>query len=70
MQANITVFTLLSLMMCQSAEDLRHQALWDGARGKSRMHLLSELSSKQPSLILRAASLTLLRIHIPQCHDS
>jgi hypothetical protein len=33
--------------MCQSAEDLRNQAQWDGARGESRMHLLSDLSSKQ-----------------------
>ena len=35
------------LMMCQSAEDLRNQAQWDGARGDSRMHLLSDLSSEQ-----------------------
>jgi hypothetical protein len=34
-------------MMCQSAEDLRNQAGWDGARGESRTHLLSDLSSKQ-----------------------
>lgn len=33
-------------MMCQSAEDLRNQAQWDGARGDSRMHLLSDLSSE------------------------
>jgi hypothetical protein len=36
---------IFSLMMCQSAEDLRHQAQWDGARGDSRTQLLSELSS-------------------------
>lgn len=34
-----------SLLVCQSAEDLRSQAAWDGARGHSRQHLLSELSS-------------------------
>jgi hypothetical protein len=32
--------------MCQSADDLRVQAQWDGARGDSRLHLLSDLSSK------------------------
>jgi hypothetical protein len=32
--------------MCPSAEDLRHQAQWDGAAGESRTQLLSELSSK------------------------
>lgn len=32
--------------MCQSAEDLKAQAQWDGAEGESRQHLLSELSSK------------------------
>jgi hypothetical protein len=37
-----------SLMMCQSAEDLRAQAQWDGARGESRTQLLSEISSKKP----------------------
>lgn len=36
---------MTSLMMCQSAEDLRIQAAWDGARGDSRAHLLSDLSS-------------------------
>lgn len=34
-----------SLIVCQSAEDLRSQATWDGARGRSRQQLLSELSS-------------------------
>lgn len=37
---------LCSLMMCQSAEDLKYQAQWDGAAGESRSYLLSELSSK------------------------
>jgi len=34
-----------SLMMCQSAQDLRIQAQWDGAEGNSRKELLTELSS-------------------------
>ena len=38
--------TLLSLMMCPSATDLKSQADWDGAAGESRTLLLSELSSK------------------------
>jgi len=32
--------------MCQSAVDLKAQAHWDGADGRSRQNLLSELSSK------------------------
>jgi len=32
--------------MCQSTEDLKNKAEWDGAEGHSRHHLLSELSSK------------------------
>jgi hypothetical protein len=32
-------------MMCQTAEDVKSQAQWDGARGESRTELLSELSS-------------------------
>ncbi|KAF2095849.1 WD40 repeat-like protein [Rhizodiscina lignyota] len=35
---------LSSLMMCQSADDLRGQANWDGAAGQSRNLLLSDLS--------------------------
>lgn len=31
--------------MCQSSEDLKAKAEWDGAHGQSRQHLLSELSS-------------------------
>ena len=38
--------TRRSLMMCPSADDLRQQSQWDGAQGESRMHLLSDLSSK------------------------
>lgn len=32
--------------MCQSADDLRAKADWDGAEGGSRHQLLSELSRK------------------------
>lgn len=35
---------LSSLMMCQSAADLRRQAEWDGAEGESRAILLSDIS--------------------------
>ncbi|TPX17651.1 uncharacterized protein E0L32_012062 [Thyridium curvatum] len=44
---------LSSLLMCQSAEDLKAKADWDGARGQSRQLLLSELSrSISPSVML------------------
>ncbi|KAF3054002.1 hypothetical protein E8E11_006067 [Didymella keratinophila] len=44
---------LSSLMMCPSAEDLRHQSQWDGAQGESRTHLLSDLSkSISPSVMI------------------
>lgn len=42
------ILTNCSLMMCPSAEDLRHQSQWDGAQGESRTHLLSDLSSMLP----------------------
>lgn len=35
---------LSSLLMCQSADDLKSKADWDGAHGESRRILLSELS--------------------------
>lgn len=41
-QANI----IFSLLMCQSTEDLKVKAEWDGAKGESRHYLLSELSSE------------------------
>jgi hypothetical protein len=41
---------LSSLIMCRSADDLRLQAQWDGAKGESRRLLLSQLSSMQSSL--------------------
>ncbi|KAK0915098.1 hypothetical protein LTR02_001449 [Friedmanniomyces endolithicus] len=44
---------LSSLMMCQSASDLRIQAEWDGAEGDSRRQLLSEISkSISPSVMI------------------
>ncbi|KAJ0342003.1 hypothetical protein COL922a_001740 [Colletotrichum nupharicola] len=36
---------LSSLLMCQSTEDLKAKAEWDGAHGQSRKVLLSELST-------------------------
>ena len=45
--------TSFSLIMCQSAEDLRSQADWDGAEGDSRSALLSKLSkSISPSVMI------------------
>jgi WD repeat-containing protein 26 len=41
---------LSSLLMCQSTEDLKAKAEWDGAEGQSRRILLSELSSKIPTV--------------------
>lgn len=37
---------LSSLLMCVSPNDIKLKAKWDGAAGKSRKNLLSELSSK------------------------
>lgn len=37
---------LSTLLMCQSADDIKTKAHWDGAEGQSRHHLLAELSSK------------------------
>jgi hypothetical protein len=42
--------TLASLLMCQSPDDLRLKAKWDGANGESRHELLSELSSMSKTL--------------------
>lgn len=38
--------TMTSLIMCQSSEDLKFQANWDGAQGQSRQLLFAELSRK------------------------
>lgn len=44
---------LSSLMMCQSSEDLRLRADWDGSNGRSRQNLLSQLSiSISPSVMV------------------
>ncbi|ORX92061.1 WD repeat-containing protein-like protein [Clohesyomyces aquaticus] len=52
---------LSSLMMCQSAEDLKFQAQWDGASGDSRTLLLSELSkSISPSVMIPEHRLAVL----------
>ena len=39
---------LSGLLMCQSPEDMKAKANWDGAHGQSRQYLLSELSSLSP----------------------
>ena len=50
---NASLLTYYSLMMCQSAEDLRFQADWDGAQGDSRSLLLSDISkSISPSVMI------------------
>lgn len=47
------IHVLSGLMMCQSAEDVRSQAAWDGAQGESRQLLLSEVSkSISPSVMI------------------
>ena len=56
---------LSSLMMSQSADDLRSQANWDGADGDSRSELLSEISTSiSPSVMIPEHRLaTLLSDH-------
>lgn len=52
---------LSSLLMCQSAEDLKLKAEWDGADGDSRFKLLSDLSKcVSPSVILPENRLAIL----------
>ncbi|KAK8184641.1 WD40-repeat-containing domain protein [Phyllosticta citribraziliensis] len=52
---------LSSLIMCQSAEDLKAQAQWDGAAGESRRRLLSELSrSISPNVMIPERRLAVL----------
>ncbi|KAK8187225.1 WD repeat-containing protein 26 [Phyllosticta capitalensis] len=52
---------LSSLIMCQSAEDLKVQAQWDGAAGESRSRLLSELSrSISPNVMIPERRLAVL----------
>ncbi|KAF2179782.1 WD repeat-containing protein-like protein [Zopfia rhizophila CBS 207.26] len=58
---------LSSLMMCQSAEDLKYQAQWDGAKGESRTLLLSELSkSISPSVMIPEHRLAVLLNEVKQ----
>ncbi|KAI9891216.1 MAG: hypothetical protein M1814_002906 [Vezdaea aestivalis] len=65
---------LSSLMMCQSAEDLRARAEWDGAEGQSRAALLSTLSrSISPSVMIPEHRLAVLlqehkQYQISNCH--
>jgi WD40 repeat protein len=48
-----TIRSLSSLLVCQSADDLRSKAKWDGAGGSSRNDLLAELSrSISPSMMI------------------
>ncbi|KAH8881530.1 WD domain-containing protein [Thozetella sp. PMI_491] len=52
---------LSSLLMCQSPEDLKFKANWDGALGQSRRILLSELSRCiSPSVMLPESRLAVL----------
>ncbi|KAL2059876.1 hypothetical protein VTL71DRAFT_10031 [Oculimacula yallundae] len=52
---------LSSLLMCQSTEDLKDKAEWDGAEGQSRHRLLSELSKCiSPSVMLPEHRLAVL----------
>ncbi|KAL9083883.1 MAG: hypothetical protein Q9165_008353 [Trypethelium subeluteriae] len=52
---------LSSLMMCESAADLRSQAKWDGSEGQSRNQLLSDLSkSISPSVMIPEHRLAVL----------
>ncbi|KAH8909098.1 WD domain-containing protein [Coniochaeta sp. PMI_546] len=44
--------TLASLLMCQSPDDLRRKAKWDGANGESRHELLSELSKNVSASVM------------------
>ncbi|KAI0381849.1 WD domain-containing protein [Hypomontagnella monticulosa] len=52
---------LSSLLMCQKTEDLKSKAEWDGAYGKSRQILLSQLSKCiSPSVMLPEHRLAIL----------
>lgn len=48
-----TLHTLSSLLMCDTAEELKRKTLWDGARGTSREQLLTKLSQcLSPSVMI------------------
>lgn len=52
---------LSSLIMCQSTDDLKSKAEWDGAHGQSRQQLLSELSKLiSPSVMIPEHRLAVL----------
>ncbi|ATY65082.1 WD domain [Cordyceps militaris] len=56
---------LSSLLMCRSTEDLMSKANWDGAKGRSRHRLLSELSKCiSPSVMLPENRLAVLLDHV------
>ncbi|TKW57044.1 WD repeat-containing protein 26 [Colletotrichum tanaceti] len=58
---------LSSLLMCQSTEDLKAKAEWDGAHGQSRKVLLSELSKCiSPSVMLPENRLAVLLQQVKQ----
>ncbi|KAI1809053.1 WD40-repeat-containing domain protein [Poronia punctata] len=60
-QNHSQVHFLSSLIMCQSREELRSKAEWDGADGQSRRMLLSELSKCiSPSVMLPEHRLAIL----------
>ncbi|KAI9755931.1 MAG: hypothetical protein M1835_000779 [Candelina submexicana] len=59
--------TLSSLIMCQSEDDLRERAEWDGAAGISRQKLLSDLSqSISPSVMIPEHRLAILLQQVKQ----
>ncbi|KAB5550961.1 WD domain-containing protein [Coniochaeta sp. 2T2.1] len=47
-----TLHKLASLLMCQSPDDLKLKAEWDGAKGNSRNVLLSELSKNVSASVM------------------
>ncbi|KAM3527224.1 hypothetical protein NHJ13051_003036 [Beauveria bassiana] len=56
---------LSSLLMCRSTDDLMSKANWDGAQGRSRQRLLSELSKCiSPSVMLPETRLAVLLDHV------
>ncbi|PSK36709.1 hypothetical protein B9Z65_1892 [Elsinoe australis] len=56
-----TLSRQVNLMMCPTAEELRHQARWDGAEGESRDQLLSQLSTSiAPSVMIPEHRLAVL----------
>jgi len=58
-----------SLIMCQSSDDLKYQARWDGASGDSRQHLLTELSRELLIRLCVANIINIHRFHISLRHD-